>query len=338
LTSSAAGEDSQESDELRASFFSHYLASALLGSGDANHDGRVTLGEAFGYASDRTLEATMGTIAGAQHPTYRFELGGRDDLVLTQPGAPSRSLGILEFPTAGTYLLHKGTAAGPIFAELATDDAGRRVAVEPGPYHVVQRAKDHLLEEDLVVAPGATVSVDVNEMRRVDYARVVRKGGTEESFALSAFVQGGARSPLLDLGTAWQSNVGVRVDFEVLSLEAKLAFLGAESIRGRNKYDGHDVSASLAALHAFDLGALSFGLGLELGGAWFGDRDPALSPLSPFVGPLAEIEARIVSGLYVTVGGGVYTYFMQDRDVATNRFQTATPVTLRGGAGLGWYF
>lgn len=78
LSSSAAGESSQESDALGASFFTHALVSALLGAGDANHDGAVTLAEAFSYAREQTLAATSRTIYGPQHPTYRYDLGGRE--------------------------------------------------------------------------------------------------------------------------------------------------------------------------------------------------------------------------------------------------------------------
>ena len=39
LNSSAAGEDAQESDRLRASFFTRFFASALIGAADRNGDG-----------------------------------------------------------------------------------------------------------------------------------------------------------------------------------------------------------------------------------------------------------------------------------------------------------
>ena len=55
LTSSASDEDSQESDLLGGSYFSHHLASALLGDADRSGDGRVSIAEAFGYAYDRTV-------------------------------------------------------------------------------------------------------------------------------------------------------------------------------------------------------------------------------------------------------------------------------------------
>src|SRR5437868_14894755 len=55
LTSSSASEDSQESDEIKSSFFTHALVSGLLGAADANGDGRVTLAESYRSPSDATL-------------------------------------------------------------------------------------------------------------------------------------------------------------------------------------------------------------------------------------------------------------------------------------------
>ena len=93
LTSSAAGEDAQESDQLQASVFTHHLLSALLGAADRDRNGLVTVDEAFAYASERTLASTVSTWPGPQHPTYRLELGGRGDLVLADPGRQSRHRG-----------------------------------------------------------------------------------------------------------------------------------------------------------------------------------------------------------------------------------------------------
>lgn len=87
LTSSSASEDAQESDELGASIFTHHLVSALLGAADRDGDGLVTLGEAFRYSAERTLAVSSSTRVGPQHPTYRFDLGGRDDLVLSRPAS-----------------------------------------------------------------------------------------------------------------------------------------------------------------------------------------------------------------------------------------------------------
>lgn len=88
LTSAAESEDALESSELQASFFSHHLLSGLRGAADGNRDGRVTLSEAYHYASSRTVAETTATIYGAQHPTYRLRLSGQGDLALTElPGS-----------------------------------------------------------------------------------------------------------------------------------------------------------------------------------------------------------------------------------------------------------
>src|SRR3989454_6549233 len=75
IASSAADEESQESDAIGASFFTHYLASGLMGDADASGDGRVTLAEAYAYTYGRTVGTTADTEAGIQHPVYLYDLG-----------------------------------------------------------------------------------------------------------------------------------------------------------------------------------------------------------------------------------------------------------------------
>ena len=63
LTASSANEDAQESDELGGSFFTHAFVSGLLGAADSNHDGAVTLEEAYRHAYESTLRSTSRTFA-----------------------------------------------------------------------------------------------------------------------------------------------------------------------------------------------------------------------------------------------------------------------------------
>jgi len=83
ITSSAENEAAQESNRLQASFFTHFLVSALRGAADTSSDGKVSLHEAYSYASNETLARTEVTQAGAQHASYDFRLSGSGDLVLT---------------------------------------------------------------------------------------------------------------------------------------------------------------------------------------------------------------------------------------------------------------
>jgi uncharacterized caspase-like protein len=68
--SSAANEKSYEIPDVGHSVFSLLLAQKglLLGQGDANGDGRVSVQEAFAYAAPRAPQLTAGQSQGAQHP------------------------------------------------------------------------------------------------------------------------------------------------------------------------------------------------------------------------------------------------------------------------------
>jgi hypothetical protein len=86
IASSSGRELSQESDELKAGYFTHHWLAGLRGAGDQNGDGRVTLSEAYQYAYNRTLATTAATQVGEQHATLETSLKGKGDLDLTHPG------------------------------------------------------------------------------------------------------------------------------------------------------------------------------------------------------------------------------------------------------------
>jgi hypothetical protein len=94
IASSNEKELSQESDNLRSSHFTHHWLVALRGGGDHNHDGRVTLSEAYQYAYNHTLATTAETAVGEQHVTLETNLRGQDEVPLTQPAAARARLRI----------------------------------------------------------------------------------------------------------------------------------------------------------------------------------------------------------------------------------------------------
>ena len=65
LASSSGSELSQESEQLKSSYFTHHLLVGLRGAGDTNGDGLVTVDEAYRYAYHQTLLATTETAVGA---------------------------------------------------------------------------------------------------------------------------------------------------------------------------------------------------------------------------------------------------------------------------------
>ena len=342
LSSSAAGESSQESDALGASFFTHALVSALLGAGDANHDGAVSLAEAFAYAREQTLAATSRTLFGPQHPTYRYDLGGREDLVLTRPGAEYQRLGTLAFSRRGFYVVHKGQSDGSVVAEvLVADDAGRKMALDSGRYWVTRHETDHLEQGRFEVRARERTDVMPALMARLDYARVVRKGGTERHATGSLFAAVGTRGSLLGLGPSWQTLVGGRVDLKQVSLELRAGFGQSDLDNGRLDITTREITAAVDALRAFDLGPLTLDIGLELGGSWLHQalHDPQQqdrSAFGPFVGAVGQFEIPLWRRLYLRVEVAGLFYFLRAADVSGGL--TSTQATFRADGGLGIYF
>lgn len=163
LSSSSADEDAQESDKLGASFFTYFFVSALRGAADRNHDGRITLSEAYQFSYEMTLGRTQNTLHGPQHPAYDMHLSGTGDVVLTDlrstesslvlPAAVHGHLVILDgnnrvtvelTKEAGdplvlalpndTYSVHVSSRSGELVAKIALDHEGR-IELQPEALH-----------------------------------------------------------------------------------------------------------------------------------------------------------------------------------------------------------
>jgi hypothetical protein len=174
VASSAADEDSQESDLLGASFFTHFFASGLLGDADANADGRVSLQEAYDYAYGRTVAET--SEAGAvQHPTYQYRLSGAGELWMTDV---SRAKSTLVFGpgSAGSYVIVDANKRTLVAEVTKRPDSSRRVALPAGTYEI-KRADGHsALFARVQLADGDTVTLNDSDMSRVALARNLSKG------------------------------------------------------------------------------------------------------------------------------------------------------------------
>jgi hypothetical protein len=164
IASSAADEESQESDEIAGSFFTHYLASGLLGDADASGDGKVTLAEAYAYAYGRTVGSTADTRAGAQHPVYLYDLGGAGDVVLTEL-APARGGLLFGAADEGVYVVLD--ASRRAVAEVAkASGVSRKLMLAAGSYVVKKRLSDALLVGDVKVGDGLVEIADGGLSRR----------------------------------------------------------------------------------------------------------------------------------------------------------------------------
>src|SRR4051812_5224768 len=276
IASSSADEESQESDDIGASFFTHYLASGLLGDADASGDGKVTLAEAYAYAYARTVGQTTDTRAGVQHPVYLYDLGGAGDVVLTEL-LPTR--GSLVFPPAseGVYVVLDGSRRA--VAEVAKGRGDqRRIALAPGEYLVKKRDGDTLLVGNVSLGDGPVEVADARLSRR-PLSEDPQKGASGPRWSVLGtgggqfFFDSAARNGLFppaalagvelatrdDLGhqLAWGLDVAVGGGAATLTLpgvtpiEERFLELGAGASLWRDFYMSDSLTFSLGARLAF---------------------------------------------------------------------------------------
>jgi hypothetical protein len=199
LTSSASDEDSQESDLVGGSYFSHHLASGLLGGADRSGDGRVTLFEAYAYAYDRTVADTAETAAGAQHPTFSYDLAGNGDLVLTDVAARREGVYLPREAPGGVYYLVD--RQGFVAAEIVKNETDRRIAVPPGRYRVKRRLADRLRVGELEVAPGQMITLEEGRLRDAPFTDDPVKGAMRVTASRWTLGVGGGFQAVFDAPT-----------------------------------------------------------------------------------------------------------------------------------------
>jgi hypothetical protein len=200
LTSSSESEAAQESDRIRASYFTHYLVSGLRGAADLSGDGKVTLNEAYQFAFNETLGRTVDTKGGAQHPSYDISLSGTGDVVMTDVHQTTATL-VLSENLEGRFFVR--TAAQDLVVELYKP-RGRAVelAVEAGTYDVrLEREKGSLVARTQV-ADGARVVLDAREFGQAAPPEPTQRRGPAPS--LPRFAVSGRNRVELLVG-AWRA-------------------------------------------------------------------------------------------------------------------------------------
>ena len=192
LTSSSADEDSQESDAIGGSYFSHHLASGLMGDADRSGDGQVTLFEAYSHAYARTVADTAASSAGPQHPTFSYDLAGNGDLVLTNLRS---SEGLVVPRTAPVGAYYFVDPSGLVVAELKkAPDTERRVALAPGTYRVKRRMEDRLRIGEVEVRRGQETVLEEFRLRDAPFSDDPVKGGRGRGSFWTVGLTGGFHS------------------------------------------------------------------------------------------------------------------------------------------------
>ncbi len=338
-TASAANEDAQESDALKGSFFSHYLNSALIGAGDADGDGRVTVEEAYRYASENTIRASSASAAGAQHPTFRYDLRGHGKVALTTLWEALSGHATMVFPAGKSYLVLAGSSAGPVVGEVGAFDVGRRITLRAGTYFVRGRAPDALLEGTVRIGAGETWEVRDADLTRSAYARLVRKGAGRTS-VFDTMAAARLHSPLANAGGwCFGATLGVGVTWEAASLAVRggacrAAFEG-RFLEGQTDELTLDVRLS----RSVDIGRFSPFLAIEAGSVFFrqtfstGGHAPGVSTWGASGAALLGVSVDLSHGFDLTAELGAAAYLFP-LDTGDGRSMLRGSVAFRPALGL----
>ena len=308
LTSSAADEDSQESDRLGGSFFTHHLVSGLRGAADRSGEGDVTLAELYRYAYHGTLQATQTTWAGAQHPGYRYDLRGRADLVLAARPSATPRLASLVLDRPGRWLV-SDASRGEVVAELTAGPQATVLALRPGRYRVSRRDEGALLETEVLLTPAGSARLGEHELERIAYARLVRKGGPDAAAAAHGVQAGlGWQSALAGLsGSTRFAQVGYVLDLRWLSLRLLARMGEAQGRTPTLTYDLGQVGLELQVVHVLDLSRVSFGAGMTAGATWLDQRlgrgEGERQALGLTFGAVALVGVEVADGLTLELTG-----------------------------------
>lgn len=204
LTSSAASEASQESDELRGAFFTSTLVSGLRGDADYTGDRRVTLGELYQYAYHATLKRSEATVGGRQHP--HFESAQNGDVVLSHL---ERAPALLTLPeeSEGSYLIWDPSSDTVLAEVLKKRGTRRSIAVRASELDVYERSDDRLrhvrvdvgTNEEVVIQPDALEDIARADyaLRRPGFAVSLAAGFGAQTFYDEAFTSGYVNDTLL---------------------------------------------------------------------------------------------------------------------------------------------
>jgi hypothetical protein len=267
MTSSASDEASQESDSLRASFFTHYLVSGLRGAADMTQDGRITLSEAYHFAFSETLAQTEKTMSGPQHPNYNIRMSGTGDVVMTDIRESSAQL-VINKNISGKIFIHNRDQNDALVLEL-TKPFGRdiKLGLEQGNYRVINIREERVYEAEIHLKDTELFELNRDQFAKTDKIYTRARGDVRAHIQSKkeAFFKG-RRGINLFLRMKLQpkeffNEQGIELAFKIgFSLKAPLYFNIFQSKYDNKSYGGLELLYAFAPWRKYHLQA-----GLKVG-------------------------------------------------------------------------
>lgn len=174
ITSSSSDENSQESDAIKGSFFTYYLASGLRGAADLSLDKKITLNEIYQYTYNATLSRTEKTWGGAQHPHYAIQMSGTGDVILTDIRVSSAHL-VFAKEIAGKLTLRdqNGVLAGEFFKPYGPL---LELGLETGKYIITYEDNNSMAEATIELKKDQTVQLSKSSFSGIGREKTVARG------------------------------------------------------------------------------------------------------------------------------------------------------------------
>jgi hypothetical protein len=335
LTSSAAGEKSQESGRLEGSFFTHFLLSGLRGTADFDQDQRVTLQEIYQYTYSKTVAETSRTMGGAQHPTYDYQMTGRGEVVLTDL---TRGETQLQFGPEmyGTYLVVTRETREVVAEVNKPRGSWRAVALPADDYLVASQRQGGVASAEVTVEQGKRVRLMESALRPERSLDVVLEKGSPKQRGIGLGLYYGLLSgSLKHYAALHQGILGLRADLGPLTLFPRVS-VGATHVAEEGlDYQILIVSGESYLTWRFDRSAVDLfaGIGVSVG---YGRQrisgdELRTGTIFAYTG-VGGLEVPFSSGfalsLFWEVGSQVYR--------AESRL--AQHLLLRGSLGMGYHF
>lgn len=173
IASSSGLESAHETEQYEGGFFTHHWNAALRGSGDQNEDGIVSLTEAFEYAKRYTITDTALIAETTQHPSFRMNLRGRNDLPLVQLDKQATLVSIDQVK-GPIQLVHLGS--GLVILEVPKGQRTVKLAIEPGHYLARIREQGHTRAYKFVVEAETPLSVREDQLELMGQNELAARG------------------------------------------------------------------------------------------------------------------------------------------------------------------
>jgi hypothetical protein len=318
ITAAAPGEDAQESERLQGGVFTHHFLAGLQGAADASGDHVVTLDEVYRYSKARTILTTSQAPV-VQHPNYRYQISGGEQLALTRLDG-ARRMGQLRLDLGGEYIVFDARES-QVVAEFEVDSGGV-IALPEGRYVVRRRTPARVYQADVRVEEGQLAQVSEDLLRQLPYGQTARRGGATERHVALGIISGAAVTGPLEDGMSASPGgfAGIRLDSPALTVDVRLRYSVAS---GDNDYLSISQSAfaiDTTATRLWDVGRVAGGAGLRIGGERFTQRfetegtAPDRTAAALHASPIVRGELSLTPRLSLGVEAGLSAYVLPADD------------------------